>query len=276
LRGLSASLHFREWVETRTTPRPGDTERTADRVAALDDTSAPDHPWLLIFEFQSQHDPDKLDVTLVEAAQLRVGTRHGADRQGKYKVLVALVYLRGQCPLAVLDMTLPRGVGTRHAPLVWNVEEDSASENLAALAGGNVTWGILFWIPLMQGGQEPGIIERWKELASAISDPRTRGDLGEIVLIFAELAGCYLAWEKGLEGWEMTESQVVNRWIEKAKLEQARALLLRMLQQRFPGGVSPDVAQTINAQPSLPLLETWFDAATTTASMEDFIAVLRR
>jgi hypothetical protein len=94
--------------------------------------------------------------------------------------------------------------------------------------------------------------------------------------VFAELAGCYLAWEKALEEWEMTESQVVNRWIAKADLARTRALVLRALENRFSGSVPQDVIETINAQPSLPLLEEWFDAATKCASMQDFTAVLRR
>jgi len=49
-----------------------------------------------------------------------------------------------------------------------------------------------------------------------VPDRRQRGDLAQIAMVFAELAGCFLTWEKELEGWEMTESMVVNRWIEKA------------------------------------------------------------
>lgn len=74
----------------------------------------------------------------------------------------------------------------------------------------------------------------------------------------------------------MTESQVVNRWIERGELTRARSLLIRLLQRRFSGSVPSDVSETINSQPSLPLLETWFDAAASSASMEDFLAVLRR
>lgn len=68
---LSAShpLVFRGWLDTRSIPFPGGPDRTADLVAALDDSA--DSPVLLIQEFQSQHDPDKLDVTLEEAAILR-------------------------------------------------------------------------------------------------------------------------------------------------------------------------------------------------------------
>jgi hypothetical protein len=123
LRGVRVSFRFRAWVDTRTTPRPGQRNRTADRVAELVDGGAPDRPWLLVFEFQAQHDPDKLDVTLVEAGQLRLEARHGEDRRGKYNILVALVYLRGSCPEPTLDMTLPGGwgPGTRRCCGTWSL-----------------------------------------------------------------------------------------------------------------------------------------------------------
>ena len=107
-----AALRFRQWQDTRTTPRPGEPDITADLVAALGNDARPDQPWLLVFEFQAEHDPDKLDITLAEVARLRLTVRHGDDRRGKYNVLVALVYLRGTCPERVLDMTLPGGWGT--------------------------------------------------------------------------------------------------------------------------------------------------------------------
>src|SRR4051812_6918097 len=72
LRRVSATLRFRAWVDPRTTPQPGLSDRTADRVAELIRDNEPQSPWLLVFEFQAQHDPDKLDVTLAEAAQLRL------------------------------------------------------------------------------------------------------------------------------------------------------------------------------------------------------------
>ena len=54
LRDELVVLRFRGWLETRTTPRPGDRDRTADKVAALDDDRDPARPWLLVFEFQSR------------------------------------------------------------------------------------------------------------------------------------------------------------------------------------------------------------------------------
>ncbi|HKI33380.1 MAG TPA: hypothetical protein VKA46_16115 [Gemmataceae bacterium] len=280
LAGSGATLRFREWVDTRTTPCPGERDRTADRVAALVNESAPDQPWLLVFEFQAQHDPDKLDATLAEAARLRIEVRHGADRRGKYNVCTALVYLRGRCPQTVLDMTLPGGAGTRHAALVWNVEEDAADQALTAVTAGAATWGLLSWIPLMHGGGEVATIARWKELASALPDRRVRGDLGRIALTFAELAGCYSAWEQALEGWDMTESKVVNRWIDEARQQErislSRKRLLQLAQGRFPGAIPTEVVDLIGRQDSEEMLEDWFLAAVSAPSAEQFLSIIRR
>jgi hypothetical protein len=280
LRGVSVSLRFRAWVDTRTTPRPGHRDRTADRVAELVRDDAPDLPWLLVFEFQAQHDPDKLDVTLAEAGQLRLEARHGEGRQGKYNILVALVYLRGSCPEAVLDMTLPGGWGTKHAPLVWNVADDVAREALDALEAGTMTWGILFWIPLMRGGDDPAVLARWREQASRVENVRVRADLIRIALVFAELAGRLVAWSNAMKEWNMIESQLVWEWTADARREAEvttrREDLLLALKERFPDLLSEEAVGVINQQESIELLRDWFRAALRASSLEEFLAVLRR
>ncbi len=274
------SLRFHQWEESRTTPVPGERDRTADKVAVLHDAAAPERPWLLLAEFQAQHDADKLDVTLTEAARLRFAVRHGEDRRGRYRVLTALVYLRGACPDESLDMTTPSGLGTRHAPVIWNVADDRADATLDELAAGQTTWGILFWVPLMAGGGDALIIERWKELAGALPEARQRADLARIVPFFAELANCLPAWQKALEEWKMTESPLMNSWIEKAqqdaKLEQAREDLIQVLNIRFPNQISKEVLETIHQQPSLTMLHDWFRSAVGMASLADFLGILRQ
>jgi hypothetical protein len=199
-------------------------------------------------------------------------------RQSNYHVLVGLIYLVGQCPNEVLDMTLPGGFGTRHVPLVWNVAETDASKAMEEFAPGLTTWGILFWVPLMRGGDDPTIIARWKELMQSLTNRHHRDELLEIALVFAELAGCYLAWEKGLEE-VMTESAVVNRWLEqgenKGELKTKRADVLFALGKRFPGKVTDEIRSVINSQDSIELLQHWHEAAFDASSIEDFIRALR-
>jgi hypothetical protein len=280
LAGTKVALRFKDWADTRTLSRPGGSDRTADLVAILEDAAAPELPWLLVFEFQARHDPEKLDVTLEEVARIRLHARHGQDRQGRFCILTGLIYLRGQCPDATLNVTLPEGFGTRHTPLIWNVEADSADTTLTAVASGQVSWGMLFWVPLMAGGADAALLARWKELAATVEGGRRRGDLGKIALIFAELVGRYAAWEKALEGLDMTESMVVNSWIKEAceqnSLEKGREYLIRVLRRRFPTVLTDDVLKAINEQPSLDLLNNWFEVALSAFSADEFLAALRR
>ncbi len=111
---------------------------------------------------------------------------------------------------------------------------------------GRESWGLLFWVPLMAGADADAVV----------------------------------AWERGLEGWEMTESQVVNRWIGetevKATLAAFRLALIRILCSRFGEPIPDEVLETINTQPSATLLVDWIDAASLATTLQDFIAVLRR
>jgi hypothetical protein len=192
-----------------------------------------------------------------------------------------LVYLRGRCPEPVLDMTVEGGLGIRHAPVVWNVGDDVAVDALADFEAGGSTPGILFWVPLMQGGGDPAVIARWRDLVGRLPEPRVRADLLGVALVFTELAGCGQVWLREMEGWQMmTESPIVNSWIEKAvnetRLGTTREELLRLLHCRFPGAVPPEAAETINAQPSRDLLHEWFDTAARAETIEEFVAALRR
>ncbi len=276
---VAVPLLFREWLDTRTIPLPGGPDRTADLVAAVDDPTG--QPSLMVFEFQSRHDPDKLDVTLEEAGILRGHARHGAGRKGKYKVLTTLVYLAGRCPEEVLDMTLPGGFGTRHAPLIWNVGEDVASTTVETVASGQASWGMLFWVPLMIGGKDATIISRWREVVTeVVPDRRVCGNVGGIALVFAELVGRRVEWNRGLEGFEMTESQVVNDWISqgeaRGKLTERREKLLKLLSKRFPAAVPDDVVRLVNEQESLDILDQWFDAAAEAYTFQQFMDVVKR
>jgi hypothetical protein len=117
-------------------------------------------------------------------------------------VIAGLVYLRGSCPVSVLDMRTPGGQGTRHDALVWNVAADDAAAKLDEVADGRSSWGVLFWVPLMAGGGEEGVIARWKEVVAArVPDRARRGELAGIALIFAEVSGRV---PNGVAGWRVS------------------------------------------------------------------------
>jgi hypothetical protein len=274
-RQQSTQLRFVELGESRTTPKPGGLDRTADRVFVLTDETAPTQPWLLVSEFQAQEDENKLDDTLVEVAQMRARARHGPARKGKYKVLAGLVYLVGRCPLSVLDMTLTSGAGTRHAALVWNVADDSAAAALDDLEAGKTTWGILFWVALMKGAGDAELVRRWLRL-TRLAPASEQGELRTVALYFARLAGRHPVWDDELEGWAMTGSRLLDREIEKGLLQQGREWLIDCLRGRFPAELTPEVIETINQQPSRPLLHSWFKAALVAETYADFLAVIRQ
>ena len=218
-RDFSLRIQFREWIDSRTTPLPGDRDRTADRVAAVSDGDT-SQLWILLQEFQAQENADKLEITLIEAAQLRSEFRYGPNRDQKYRVMTALIYLRGRCPETVLDMTGGSNFGTRHAPMIWNIADDSAEEWLHNVESGEISWGMFFWIALMSGADNPSIIDRWKSAVDRIPDRSMQANLVSIALVFADLAGYYAIWKQKLEEWQMmTESPVVNAWIEQASAE---------------------------------------------------------
>jgi hypothetical protein len=272
LRSTSHTAIVQRWIDTRSLPLPGGPDRTADLVAELrfDDGRLV----LLIWELQAQIDAAKWGVTLEEAAILHNRLRD--DSGQPYCVLTALVYLREQCPARELTLTVG-DFGTRHRPLLWEVASDDAVEAVTALETGSEEWGWLYWVPLMAGGDAPELIARWRAVLTAlVADRVQRGKLASIALIFAELAGCRLAWKRGLEGLDMTESIVVNEWIEAGEVKASRLKLIDVLEVRFPSALNRELRQTILEQDTLSLLNDWFRAALRAATYDDFLAVLRQ
>src|SRR5258707_7941253 len=77
-RKVRQRLELEQFHDTRTTPLPGQRDRTADSVLALRNLDRATSPCLIILEFQAEHDEDKLHTTLVSVAHLRADVRHGA------------------------------------------------------------------------------------------------------------------------------------------------------------------------------------------------------
>lgn len=286
LRQVRERLSFGQFHESKTNPLPGQRERIADSVLALDNLGAPSAPCLMLLEFQSRHDEDKLQTTFVSVAHLRADVRHGPDRKGRYEVFAGLVYLQGKAVeteigMALTDADGKQVAGSHHQALLWEVGEDDADAALAEVGADFAGWwGLLFWVPLMRGGSLAQNVTKWLSLVTQVTSQRHRADLGQIALIFAELAGTLREWREALEGFDMEDSQVVLEWTAKAR-EEAEVValqrtLLRLAQKRFKGELKDEEKEMISSQESKDVLAAWLDAVVEQATYADFRAVLRR
>jgi hypothetical protein len=117
-----------------------------------------------------------------------------------------------------------------------NLSRESADELLSAIEGGHRSRGLLPWIPLMTGGDDPGIIDRWKRFAEAEPEHRRRAELGGLALVFAETTEREAIWQDALREWNMIRSKIVEGWQAEARIEAARALSLRQGKKKFGRG----------------------------------------
>ncbi|HEY8504041.1 MAG TPA: hypothetical protein VIL46_05625 [Gemmataceae bacterium] len=87
-------------------------------------------------------------------------------------------------------------------------------------------------------------------------------------------AGRKAFWDKGLEGWNVLESQVVNEWLAEGERRGQRTLLrqklTRVLETRFHTPVPEEIKQRIEAQSDVAVLDRWFDLALTVGSPDEF------
>ncbi len=243
---------------------PGFPERVGDLVAALTNLEAGGEPWAVCAEFQSEPDFDMPDRLLVILGLIRLTERPSGEPGDRYNVGAIVINLTGQ-GLALRDHDW-RGAGLRVLiePREWNLEDVSADLVLRQVADGVAPVEALALIPLMQGGNEQGIMQRWFILARQETDPQRRDDLG-LVVVFAELVGSQDLWRELLKGWNMKESQIVKEWQAEAKAE----ALLQVLQQRFKA-VPEDLRTAVLAVKDLDRLTAWIDLAVSARTLKGF------
>jgi hypothetical protein len=270
--GLAGRLTFRGWLDTRTLPFPGAPDRTSDTVADFEGVADPKLRWAVVVEFQTENEADMLDRLLEYLARLRRELRYGEGRREKYQVAAAVVNLTGPAQEDTLEMILPgeAGAGLRLQVVVRTLRDEDAAATLEGIAEGRLAGCILVFIPLMHGGGEPGIIERWKAIAAREPDTSLRSDYGELALTFAELTQGKANWLRGLEGWDVLESPRVNGWLAMARRED----IFRALQLRFRTPVPDDLKAAVEGITDLKVVNHLFDLALISSSLEEFRAAV--
>jgi hypothetical protein len=277
--GFAQHLRFERWLDTRTAPMPGMTNQTADTVGELFALHRIEPPWLMLLEFQTEPDPEMFGRLLEQLGKAWREHRPDTLPGSRYQLVAAVVNLTGTMESipASREFTFPiDNVGLRLAVKERHLATESADATLDAIARGEAAKSILAFIPLMTGGGEPGIIQRWLEIAGAEPEHRRRSELGTLALTMAELKPWYGVWQKALKEWNMRESTFINGWIDigkkagrdEGKVENLRENIRTVLTTRFEA-VSDELLRRIDEATDLGQLDRVFKEALTAKSPEE-------
>ena len=80
--------------------------------------------------------------------------------------------------------------------------------------------------------------------------------------------------EKALKGWNMTESPLVNKWQEEARIEKGMEVVRRAIYLRFGTPLPADLEEQLAAIKNKAELDRWFDASQTAPSLDVFRAAV--
>ena len=257
-------LGFSGWLDTRGIPFPGEPDRVGDTVARLDPPGGSEPPCALAIEFQIDPDALMFGRLLGYLADLWTRLKPDTERGSRFDVGAAVVNLTGT-GRASREMHLPGTlVLTQLRVAERNLAHESADDMVGRIEAGALGRSLLPWLPLLAGGGEATIIERWKRLADQEPATRRRAEYAGLALVFAEASGCREQWELGLKGWNVRESQVVNAWKaearEEGRTEGRTEAVLVMLEEKF-GTVPEDLAAAVRATADLDKLRQWVGVA---------------
>jgi hypothetical protein len=127
---------------------------------------------------------------------------------------------------------------------------------------------VLPWLALRHGADDAASIQRRRDAALAQPVGR-RAEYAGLALFFAEAAGRKELWKKGLEGFDLRESQVVKEWQAEGAVRGAAGRLPRFLELKFTS-VPPALRQRIEGTQDLAQLAAWLALAYKEASLDQF------
>lgn len=244
--GVPASdFAFRGWLDTRNVPFPGDPDHTGDTVAHLENPAEHGVPWALAVEFQIQPDADMFGRLLGYLSALWLSRRPDPERGSRFRVGAAVINLTGGGS-ASREFRWPAVGLTTHLGVVErNLEAEPAADLVRDIGTGRWSRGLLPWVPLMAGADDPALIDRWKALADSEPSARRRSEISGLALLFAARVGRKAVWDSKLQGWNVETPSFVQEWIDLGeKRGEARgeahgraAAILRLGAKRF--GAAP-------------------------------------
>lgn len=263
------ALVFRGWLDTRRLPFPGEQDWTCDTVAFVEEVASGQLPWALVLEIQLTPDALLFGRFLSYGGQVWLEIKPSPERGDRFAIGTIVINLTGRGSAARGYTWGQAGLTTILQPREINLSEKDAQVELDRVRKNEAPRVVLATIPLMQGGNDPGIIQQWIELASAEPDERTRGDLGGLAVVFSEAANCSSVWKKSLEGWNMIQSPQVLEWMAEGEIKGRLEALIRVLRRRF--GILPsDLETNLRTCSERTRLDQWIDDAATADSLDAF------
>jgi hypothetical protein len=190
---------------------------------------------------------------------------------------------------AVVNLTGPEQPGGMEqrptvAPHCWlaggieqrTLRDEDAGATLSDVTAGAISPWLLAWLPLMQRGADPGIIEAWMTEAGKLPGARDRRILAHLTLTFATLGRCRAAWQNRLEGWAVIKSEYLEELREEVRaegrVEGLREGVLSLGRQRFGKPASRKQKAQINALTDLAHLKRILASSLTATSWDDLLA----
>jgi hypothetical protein len=280
LRRSRAALLFHSWRDARRLTFPGDPDRTNDAVADCIVAGQPEQHFIMIVEAQTEPDPDIEERVAQYALTARLEFRTGPGREDKLPVGAILINLTGQGSTTGLHRPVPGagGCGMDIAPVVVNLSEFDAAATLTEMVAKQTGLCILPFIPLMQGGGRPGIIQEWVRVCRTETDVGRQALYAALALVFAELTRSLVDWQGALGGWNVRESQLILGWRREGKqegiVEARRDDLLRFIRALLQDPVPDDIRLAIEGTNDPDTLVRWIDAALASRSLAEFVAAL--
>lgn len=270
---------FDRWDDTRRSTGPGEPDRTDDLVAVLRHASDPTRTAHAIVEVELEPRP-KTFQRMGQYALTLSGELY-ANAADTCPVIVLLLMLTGRLAKPGLRLEVEGCSGSIGVkPGVVNLCDENAATTLADIAAGRLGFVVLAFVPLMTGGGDLALIEEWKRAALREPDAGRRALYRDLALVFAELAKELVNWQRGLEGFEMQESTVVQGWINRGVQKEAvsarRAWLQETIRTRLQDPVPEPIRLAIEGTNDIAVLDRWFKVALTAGTMADLRSEMRQ
>ncbi len=271
LPSLDTDLEYRRWLDTETIAFPGEPKRRCDTVAELVSRSGQGPPWALVLEVEARPRASMLDRVIEYQVRLLRKLRHGPRRRDKYLVAATVLFLSGGRDDLSLKAYLPgTDLGMAFKIGVLSLASQPGSATLERVARGELGRSILVWVPLMASGGESATVQEWVRLAQQEPDAERQKEYAGLAQVFATWKGHQAVWQPALEDWNVERISIVEEWKAKARREEKRTDLLKVLRSRFRTEVPADLKQVIEQEADLEVLSRWFDAALEQPSLEAF------